>query len=417
MLNFKIDTSEIDKIGNFDKKEKDFRLKNLEYFNKTGFPNKRSEDWKFSDLRDIVSKNFKRLSFNYTDIVEKKFDLITEFEHNFIILTNGELTSSNFNYEDKDKIKIEKYSSNSLPDKVDPNPLINLNHAMANKGFQLEVKNNYKFNKILVIYSLYTDKLSENILNCRNKIKIGKNSELHTLEYLINDSKDNFFNNICESIILDDSATYKNICIQKRKSAGYFHKYSNNKLGINSSFSSFIFPAGLKFNKLDLEFDLNGKNSECKLLAASYLDQKDHQEIKTRINHFAPDCKSFQKVKKVLDSESKGIFQGKIYVKDEAQKTDAYQLSKAILLNDSSEFNSKPELEIYADDVKCSHGSSSGSIDEEAIHYLMTRGIELKAAKKLLIKGFLNEIFENIPEEKIRTFLEKSIAEQIDEIR
>ena len=149
MLNFKIDTSEIDKIGNFDKKEKDFRLKNLEYFNKTGFPNKRSEDWKFSDLRDIVSKNFKRLSFNYTDIVEKKFDLITEFEHNFIILTNGELTSSNFNYEDKDKIKIEKYSSNSLSDRVDPNPLINLNHAMANKGFQLEVKNNYKFNKIL----------------------------------------------------------------------------------------------------------------------------------------------------------------------------------------------------------------------------------------------------------------------------
>lgn len=414
MLNFKIDTSEIDKIGNFDKKEKDFRLKNLEYFNKTGFPNKRSEDWKFSDLRDIVSKNFKRLSFNYTDTVEQKIDLITEFEHNFIILTNGELTSSNFNYEDKDKIKIEKYSSNSLSDRVDPNPLINLNHAMANKGFQLEVKNNYKFNKILVIYSLYTDKLSENILNCRNKIKVGKNSELHTLEYLINDSKDNFFNNIYESIILDDSATYKNICIQKRKSAGYFHKYSNNKLGINSSFTSYIFPAGLKFNKLDLEFDLNGKNSECKLLAASYLNQKDHQEIKTKINHFAPDCKSFQKVKNVLDSESKGIFQGKIYVKDEAQKTDAYQLSKAILLNDSSEFNSKPELEIYADDVKCSHGSSSGNIDEDSVFYLMSRGLSKKESINLLIDGFLSEITDEIKSQTIKTFVINRLKIQLD---
>ena len=100
-----------------------------------------------------------------------------------------------------------------------------------------------------------------------------------------------------------------------------------------------------------------------------------------------------------------------------AQKTDAYQLSKALILNDQAEFNAKPELEIYADDVKCSHGSSSGSIDEEAIHYLMTRGIKLSAAKKLLIKGFLNEIFDNIPEEKIRNFLEKSVAVQIDEIR
>ncbi len=99
-----------------------------------------------------------------------------------------------------------------------------------------------------------------------------------------------------------------------------------------------------------------------------------------------------------------------------AQKTDGYQLSKAILLDETSEFNAKPELEIYADDVKCSHGSTSGSIDKDAIHYLMTRGIALPIAKKLLINGFLNEIFENIPEEKLKTFLEKSIMEQVDGI-
>ena len=90
-----------------------------------------------------------------------------------------------------------------------------------------------------------------------------------------------------------------------------------------SNFSSYIFPSGLKFNKLDLEFDLEGEKSECKLQAASFLDKNDHQEIKTKINHFAPNCKSYQRIKNVLNSESKGVYQGKIFVKDVAQKTDA----------------------------------------------------------------------------------------------
>ena len=132
------------------------------------------------------------------------------------------------------------------------------------------------------------------------------------------------------------------------------------------------------------------------------------------MNHLAPNCKSYQKIKNVLESDSKGVYQGKIFVKDIAQKTDAYQLSKALILDNQAEFNAKPELEIYADDVKCSHGSSSGSIDEDSIHYIMTRGIEFDEAKKLLIKGFLNEIFENVVEKKIKLFLEKSIEEQIN---
>jgi len=169
----------------------------------------------------------------------------------------------------------------------------------------------------------------------------------------------------------------------------------------------------LKFNKLDLEFDLNGENSECNLQAASYSDQDDHQEIKTRVNHLAPNCRSFQKVKNVLNSESKGIYQGKIFVKDIAQKTDAYQLSKAILLNDNSEFNSKPELEIYADDVKCSHGSSSGSIDENSIFYLMSRGLSRGESIKLLINGFLSEVINEIKNNKIKNFIVDKLERQL----
>ena len=413
MLNFKINSTEIDKIGKFTKEEKDFRLKNLDYFNEVGFPNKKHEDWKFSDLKEIVSKNFTKLDVKFPIQKNPNIEFIKDFEHNYIVVINGELTSSDFRFEEKDKIELRIFSNDNFLDKKENNPLINLNHALANKGYLLEVKENYKFKKVLVIYSLYTDGLNEVILNSRNKIKIGKNSELHVLNLVINDSNKNFFNNIYEDITLENLATFKNVYVHNGRSSGYFHKYSKNKLSKGSNFSSFIFPSGSKFNKLDLEFNLDGENCECNLQSASFLNEIDHQEIKTRVNHNFPNCKSYQKVKNVLDFESRGIYQGKIFVKDVAQKTDAYQLSKALLLNERSEFNSKPEVEIYADDVKCSHGSSSGSLDKDSIYYLMTRGLNKKESIKLLVNGFLSEVIESIKSNSIRTFLKTKLESQL----
>ena len=117
----------------------------------------------------------------------------------------------------------------------------------------------------------------------------------------------------------------------------------------------------------------------------------------------------------MLSAQSKGVYEGKIYVKDIAQKTDAYQLSKALLLNDNAEFNSKPELEIYADDVKCSHGSTSGVIDEDSLFYLMTRGLSREDSIKLLIKGFLSDVIEFIKNPKIKSFIESMLEKQINE--
>ena len=405
MLNYKINSDEIDKIGNFTKEEKNFRLKNLDYFNDIGFPNKKNEDWKFSDLKAIVSKNFSKLDIQLSKSKKQKVDFIKDFEHNYIVVVNGELTISDFKYEEKSNITLKSFTNDNYSNKKEKNPLINLNHALSDKGFFLEIKENYKFKKILVIYYLFTKDLDENILNSKNRIKIGKNSELHLLDYFVNDSKKNFFNNVHEDIILENSAILKNIYLQNSKSSGYFHKYSKNKLLTGSHYTSFIFPAGLKFNKLDLEFNLEGERSECNLQSASFLDGKEHQEIKTRINHLSPNCKSHQKVKNVLNAESKGVYQGKIFVKDVAQKTDAYQLSKAILLSESSEFDSKPELEIYADDVKCSHGSTSGNLDKDSIYYLMTRGLNQLESKQLLVNAFLNEIADTIKSNSIRNFI------------
>ena len=133
----------------------------------------------------------------------------------------------------------------------------------------------------------------------------------------------------------------------------------------------------------------------------SLMNRQQH-EIRTIINHLVENTKSYQLIKSVLGKESKAAYQGKIFVNQKAQKTDGYQLSKAILVDETTEFNAKPELEIYADDVKCSHGSASGSLDENSIFYLMSRGLSYKEARELLINGFLVEVINQITDEPIK---------------
>jgi len=413
MQNFEVNSNQIDKIKKITSDEKDFRIKNLELFKASGFPNKKLEDWKFSDFKYIVDSNFNELKIKETSFNQQNIDLISDFEHNYILLVDGNLQSSNFNYEEKSKIIINSFDK-STDYKTTSNSLVNLNHALAENGYSLEIAKNYKFKKVLVIYNLFTKDLKNIILNNKNRIKLNENSELHTIEYTINESKSKFINNVYENIILEKNSKLKNLTIQKNKSDGFFHKFLKCKLLLNSNYLNLIFSSGLKFNKIDIECDLINENCECNILSALFLKKNEHQEIKTCINHLAPNCKSYQKVKNVLSEESKGVFQGKIFVKDIAQKTDAYQLSKALLLNDEAEFNSKPELEIYADDVKCSHGSTSGNIDEDALHYLMTRGLTKNDSIKLLIKGFLNDVVDYIKNPSVKKFIENKFEEQIN---
>ena len=413
MQNFEINSSTIDKIKKITNEEKNFRNQNLDFFKSVGFPNKRLEDWKFSDFKDIINKNFEKLDVQKFTNNTQQINLLQDFDHNYIFLINGNLSSSNFDFEEKNKIKINIYEGDT-DYQISKNPLVCLNHALAEGGYSLEVDSNYKFKKSLVIYNFFTKDINNKILNSKNRILINENSELHVIEYTINESQFNFISNVHENIILKKNSKLKNLYLQNNKSNGFFHKFVRNKLFENSDYSNLIFSSGLKFNKLDIECDLVENECNCNIMSALFLNKDEHQEIKTRINHLAPNCRSYQKVKKVLNSESKGIYQGKIYVKDIAQKTNAYQLSKALLINDNAEFNSKPELEIYADDVKCTHGSTSGNIDEDSLYYLMSRGLNREDSIKLLIKGFLNDIVESIKSPSIKSFVEKKLEDQIN---
>ncbi len=405
---------EIDKIKNLSTEDKNKRKKDLYLFNKIGFPNKKDEDWKFTDLNSILSKNFTNIVNKELSNEEKKPNFIEEFQHNYISLFNGKLVSNNFSYEEEDKILLKDYNFKDEINLDKKNSLNFLNNALAIGGYSLEVLQNYKFRKPLVVYNNFSKSLKETIVNYKNSIILNENSDLVFINYINNFSKENFMVNTMDNIKILKNSSLKNILINNSRCNGYFYNYVKSDLEKDSSFENYLLTTGLKFNKLDIEINQNDENSKCSIFSGLNLLNNEHQEIKTRINHKAKNCKSYQKIKNVLNDQSKGVYQGKIFVKDIAQKTDAYQLSRALILNNSAEFDAKPELEIYADDVKCSHGSTSGSIDLESIHYLKSRGIPEKEAYQMLINGFLSEVLEELPENKTKKFLLAKLERHIN---
>jgi len=404
----------IEKIKNLSSEEKNLRKKNLDLFFQNGFPNKKNEDWKFSDLNSILGKNFNNIVNESFISEDKKLKKIEKFEHNFIYLLDGKLITNNFDYEDKNNISITEYNYKDEIKLDKQSSLTLLNNALATGGFTLEVSKNYKFIKPLVVYNYFSKNLKESIINNKNLINLNDKAELTLINYVDDNSKDNFMTNTIDNIIIKNNASLKNIFINSSRCNGYFYRFIKTVLKKGSSCDNYLLPTGLKFNKLDIEIDHNEENSRSSIFSALNLLGLEHQEVKTRINHNAPNCQSYQKIKNVLNDQSKGVYQGKIFVKNIAQKTDAYQLSKALILNDKSEFNAKPELEIYADDVKCSHGSTSGNIDHDSIYYLKSRGIPENEAFKMLINGFLNEILETLNDNKIKFFLLEKLESQIN---
>ena len=186
--------------------------------------------------------------------------------------------------------------------------------------------------------------------------------------------------------------------------------HSNFILDENTLVKGFIFSKGAKLARIEANSILKGKNANFLLSAIYYGKEKQHHDITTFVHHDYKNCISNQVIRGVLDDHSKGVFQGKVKVSDYAQKTDGQQMCKSLLLSKNASVNNKPELEIYADDVICTHGATVGEIDKNMIFYLCSRGLSFKDAKLLLIKGFVLELIENISFKPFKKF----VLEEID---
>ncbi|MDC1178452.1 Fe-S cluster assembly protein SufD, partial [Candidatus Pelagibacter sp.] len=243
-------------------------------------------------------------------------------------------------------------------------------------------------------------------LNMRLDINLEEDTSLNVINISNENIKNNFLN-FRQKINIGKNSVLKNYSLDVNPTSNIKYSFKDIDLDKNSHLEYFILSKGSKFAKHDINCSLNNEYGSVVLNGIIDLDKKKHHEIKTLINHNEENCKSYQLIKSVLNENSKGVYQGKIYVNSKAQKTDGYQLSRALLLNENVEFNAKPELEIYADDVKCSHGSTSGNIDENSIFYLMSRGLSHAQSKRLLTNGFLNEVIEKITNEDVKSLVKK----------
>ena len=400
-LNFEKSLSE----GNYSISQKEIKEKNFNKFLEQGFPNKRIEDWKFSDLNQIISSNFEKLNFykeNNTSSIDA--DFINEFMHNKIVFVNGNVSKIDFGYENKEKIIINQ--NLELDNELNENVLLNLNTAFLSTYIKITINKGYQLQKPLVLYNYLTSDLDCHGLNMRLDIDLEDDTSMDVINISNETTKNNFLN-FRQKINIGKNSTLKNYSLDINPTSNIKYSFKDIDLDKNSHLEYFILSKGSKFAKHDINCSLNNDYGSVVLNGVIDLDNKKHHEIKTAINHNEENCKSYQLIKSVLNENSKGVYQGKIYVNSKAQKTDGYQLSRALLLNDDVEFNAKPELEIYADDVKCSHGSTSGNIDENSIFYLMSRGLSHAQSKKLLTNGFLNEVVEKITNESVKSLVKK----------
>jgi len=405
------DFDKLVKTSKFSNEEIKFKKNFLNNFIKNGFPNRKQEDWKFLDISQIIKKNISDLSFFNDYSQSNKIDLsvlVDGLEHNKIIFINGKIEKIDFNFEDQNKIEIIDETKKDISFDYE-NSLIDLNSAFIDKIFKILIKKNYSLKKPLIIYHLTNDKIKSTNINLRLDFELGENSCLKLIDYFSNNTAKNFIN-IFYNFNLEKDSILKNYKIDKFINNNLKYSFNNIEQDNNSVSETFILSAGSDYFKNEINCNLNGEYSSAFINGIFSLKENQQHEIRTTINHLVENTKSYQLIKSVLGKNTKSAYQGRIFVNSKAQKTDGYQLSKAILLDETSEFNAKPELEIYADDVKCSHGSASGSLDENSIFYLMSRGLNYQQSKELLINGFLMDVVEKITDVEIKNLITNIIG-------
>ena len=405
------DFEKIIKTSGFSKKDIEIKENFLNKFIEKGFPNRKLENWKFSDISQIIKKKIGNLDFYNDYSTTNKIDtsiFVSGLEHNKIVFINGRIEKIEFNYENDEKIEIIddlEFKSNIDQE----NSLINLNSAFTNKYYKIILKEGYSLKKPLIIYHTTNKNLKYKNINLRLDFLLEKNSCLKLID-ISNDLSEKNFINILYNFELNKDSILKNYKVDKKENSNVKYSYNNINQDNNSVSETFILSSGTSFIKNEINCNLNGRYSSAFINGIFSLNNKSHHEIRTNVNHLIDNTKSYQLIKSVLENSSKSVYQGKIFVSSEAQKTDGYQLSKAILLSENAEFNAKPELEIYADDVKCSHGSASGNLNQDSIFYLMSRGLNYKQSKELLTNGFLLDVVEKITDSEVKNLIKNLIG-------
>lgn len=405
----------------------DVRTSAIKNFENKGFPTKKEEAWKYTSLNSILKNDFSVFPKNENEIqfadVKKYF--LHEIDTYKVVFIDGVFSSflsstthdgidvclmSSALNKPKYKMVIDNYF-NKIASKDES--LTSLNTAFANEGAYINIPKSKVVDKPIEIMYFSTGSEAALLVQPRNLIIVGENSHVQIIER---------HQSLNENPVLTNSVT--EIFAQKRAIVDYYkiqndnleanlidNTYVSQQKETNVSVNTFSFGGNLTRNNLN--FYHFGERIVSNLNGITIIGDKQHVDHYTLVQHATPNCESHQDYKGIFSDRATGVFNGKIFVKREAQKTNAFQKSNNILLSDKATINAKPQLEIFADDVKCSHGCTIGQLDETAMFYMQQRGIPKKEAKALLMYAFSNAVIESIKIPELKQRITKIIATKL----
>ncbi|NRS88748.1 Fe-S cluster assembly protein SufD [Flavobacterium sp. 7E] len=405
----------------------DVRTAALKNFENKGFPTKKEEAWKYTSLNAILKNDFTvfpktESNIQYSDV--KKY-FLHEVDTYKVVFIDG-VFSSHLSETTHEAIDVclmasaltkPKYKSvidtyfNKIANKDES--LTSLNTAFANEGAYINIPKSKVADKPIEIMYFSTGNEAALMVQPRNLIVVGENAQVQIIERHQSLSENPVLTNSVTEIFAEKNAIVDLYKIQNDNDTANLidNTYVSQQQDSSVAVNTFSFGGNLTRNNLN--FYHFGEHIVSYLNGITIIGEKQHVDHYTLVQHATPNCESHQDYKGIFSDKSTGVFNGKIYVEREAQKTNAFQKSNNILLSDKATINAKPQLEIFADDVKCSHGCTIGQLDETAMFYMQQRGIPQKEAKALLMYAFTNKVIESIKIPELKQRITKLIASKL----
>ncbi len=395
------------------------------------FPTNKVEDWKYTNVTPILKQNFvPAVNASVPKITEKEIQsyLFQDFDCHLLVFINGlyseelsivgqlpkgAVAGSLRNLTKENPELLSKYLNKiSITD----NAFNALNTAYALDGLVVVVPDGIIIEKpIQVLYLNTNDK--ENVLSLpRNLVVAGKNSQVSIVANYRGAGEKIYFSNIITEVFADENSIV-DLCKIQNETDDSFHIEKVQAIQKkNSVFNHYNITFGGSITRNDINSRLDGENIETHYYGLYMVNGKQHVDNHTFVDHAKPNCMSNEVYKGILDDSSRGVFNGKIIVRRDAQKTNAYQQNETILLSNKATIDTKPQLEIFADDVKCSHGATVGHLDETSEFYIRSRGVPQELAKSMLIRAFANDVIETVKIDPLKEQINHMIFEHLHRV-
>jgi Fe-S cluster assembly protein SufD len=403
------------------------RRKAIERFVALGFPTTKNEDWHFTSVAPIAEHEFTLVQARTGDVAREdleSFGFAGEGWHTAVFV-NGRFAPELSDLERLDprvrvlslaeawKVapELTKHVGSILTD-AEQHAFTTLNRAFMPDGAVVHVPTDVELKQPIHVLFVTDAHAAKTIMHPRNLIIAERNSRATVVESYVAVGDATYFTNAVTEASVADGATLAHYKIQREGRRAFHVGTIEARQGRDSHYVSFSFATGGSLSRTNIYTQLAGAGGGATLNGLYMLDGEQHLDHQTRIEHVAPNCFSREVYKGVLDDRSHGVFNGKVYVHPEAQKTDGKQTNNTLLLSPDAQVDAKPQLEIFADDVKCTHGATIGKLDEQALFYMKSRGLDAVSAQRLLIYAFAAGVLETIEQADVREGLERSTLER-----